>query len=111
MTNGKKIHNFSAGPSILSDYAIEKSTLDLKSFSDTGLSVLEVSHRSKQFVKVAEEAISLVRQLLKLSDDYDVLFLQGGASTQFYQIPHNFLKSKAIYLNTGTWSKKAIKEA
>lgn len=111
MTNGKKIHNFSAGPSILSDYAIEKSSADLKSFSDTGLSVLEISHRSKQFVQVADEATQLVKKLLNLTDDYDVLFLQGGASTQFFQIPHNFLKTKAVYLNTGTWSKKAIKEA
>ena len=83
MTNGKKIHNFSAGPSILSDYAIEKSSADLKSFSDTGLSVLEISHRSKQFVQVADEATQLVKKLLNLTDDYDVLFLQGGASTQF----------------------------
>jgi len=111
MNNGKKIHNFSAGPSILSEYALEKSIQDIQNFAGTGLSVLEVSHRSKPFVEVVDQAQALVKKLLGLNDDYDVLFLQGGASTQFFQIPQNFLQSKAVYLNTGTWSKKAIKEA
>lgn len=111
MNNGQKIHNFSAGPSILSEYALEKSTQDINNFAGTGLSVLEVSHRSKPFVEVVEQAQSLVKQLMGLNDEYDVLFLQGGASTQFFQVPQNFLQHKASYLNTGTWSKKAIKEA
>jgi phosphoserine aminotransferase len=111
MNNPKKIHNFSAGPSILSDYALEQSVNDIKNFAGTGLSVLEISHRSKQFVQVVDEAQQLVKTLLGLNDDYEVLFLQGGASTQFFQVPMNFLKNKASYLNTGTWSKKAIKEA
>ena len=111
MNNGKKIHNFSAGPSILSEYALEKSTQDIQNFAGTGLSVLEISHRSKPFVEVVEQAQLLVKELLGLNDDYDVLFLQGGASTQFFQVPQNFLQQKAAYLNTGTWSQKAIKEA
>lgn len=111
MNNGKKIHNFSAGPSILSEYALEKSTQDIQNFAGTGLSVLEISHRSKPFVEVVDQAQLLVKELLGLNDDYDVLFLQGGASTQFFQVPQNFLQQKAAYLNTGTWSQKAIKEA
>ena len=111
MTNSKKIHNFSAGPSILSTYAIEKSIADLQNFSGTGLSAIEVSHRGKEFQKVMDDACELVRSLLDVPSNYDILFLQGGASTQFYQIPMNFMKNKAVYLNTGTWSKKAIKEA
>lgn len=111
MNNPTKIHNFSAGPSILSEFALEQSINDVKNFAGTGLSVLEISHRSKQFVKVVDEAQDLVKKLLGLGDDYEVLFLQGGASTQFFQVPMNFLSKKAAYLNTGTWSKKAIKEA
>ncbi len=111
MNNGKKIHNFSAGPSILSEYALEKSAQDISNFAGTGLSVLEISHRSKQFVEVVDQAQHLVKQLMGLNDDYDVMFLQGGASTQFFQVPQNFLQHKAVYLNTGTWSKKAIAEA
>ncbi len=111
MNNGKKIHNFSAGPSILSEYALEKSAQDISNFAGTGLSVLEISHRSKQFVEVVDQAQLLVKKLMGLNDDYDVMFLQGGASTQFFQVPQNFLQHKAVYLNTGTWSQKAIEEA
>ncbi len=106
-----KVHNFSAGPSILSKYALEKSASDIHNFANTGLSVLEVSHRGKEFVQVTADATQLVRDLLGVPSNYDVLFLQGGASTQFFQIPHNFLKTKAAYLDTGVWSNKAIKEA
>ncbi len=111
MSNTKKIHNFSAGPSILSQYAIEKSREDLVNFANTGLNILEISHRSKQFEAVMDEAISLIREILSVSDEYDVLFVQGGASTQFFQIPMNFLKKSASYTNTGTWATKAIEEA
>lgn len=106
-----KIHNFSAGPSILAQSAFEKSIADIKNFANTGLSVLEISHRSKEFEAVMQDAESIVRRLLSISDEYEVLFLQGGASTQFYQIPHNFLINGAAYTNTGTWAKGAIKEA
>lgn len=106
-----KVHNFSAGPSILAQSAFEKSIQDIQNFAGTGLSILEVSHRGKEFEKVLAETEQLVRDLLKVSDNYDVLFLQGGASTQFFQIPLNFLKSKAAYTDTGTWANRAIKEA
>jgi phosphoserine aminotransferase len=106
-----KIHNFSAGPSILAESAFEKSIQDIKNFAGTGLSILEVSHRGKEFEKVMADASGLVRTLLGVPDDYDVLFLQGGASTQFFQIPMNFLKTKAAYTDTGTWANRALIEA
>jgi phosphoserine aminotransferase len=111
MSNTKKIHNFSAGPSILSEYAVEKSIEDLKNFAGTGLNILEISHRSKQFEAVMDDAARLVKEILGIGDDYDVIFLQGGASTQFFQVPMNFLKTKAVYTNTGVWASKAIQEA
>jgi len=111
MNATKKIHNFSAGPSILSSYAINKSMEDIQNFAGTGLSILEISHRSAEFEAVMEECRLLVKSILNLSDDYDILFLQGGASTQFYQIPMNFLKTKGVYTQTGTWASKAIEEA
>ena len=106
-----KIHNFSAGPSILAESAFEKSIQDIKNFAGTGLSILEVSHRGKEFEKVMADTANLVRTLLNVPDDYDVLFLQGGASTQFFQIPLNFLRSKAAYTDTGTWANRALIEA
>lgn len=106
-----KIHNFSAGPSILAESAFEKSMQDIKNFAGTGLSILEVSHRGKEFEKVMAVTSNLVKTLLGVPDDYDVLFLQGGASTQFFQIPMNFLKTKAAYTDTGTWANRALIEA
>ena len=106
-----KIHNFSAGPSILAESAFEKSIQDIKNFAGTGLSILEVSHRGKEFEKVMADTSNLVKTLLGVPDDYDVLFLQGGASTQFFQIPLNFLKTKAAYTDTGTWANRALIEA
>lgn len=106
-----KIHNFSAGPSILAESAFEKSMQDIKNFAGTGLSILEVSHRGKEFEKVMADTSNLVKTLLGVPDDYDVLFLQGGASTQFFQIPMNFLKTKAAYTDTGTWANRALIEA
>lgn len=106
-----KIHNFSAGPSILAESAFEKSIQDIRNFAGTGLSILEVSHRGKEFEKVMADTAQLVRDLLSVPDNYDVLFLQGGASTQFFQIPLNFLKTKAAYTQTGTWASRAIVEA
>ncbi|GDX50697.1 phosphoserine aminotransferase [Bacteroidota bacterium] len=106
-----KIHNFSAGPSILAESAFEKSIQDIKNFAGTGLSILEVSHRGKEFEKVLADAVGLVKTLLGVPDDYDILFLQGGASTQFFQIPMNFLKTKAAYTDTGTWANRALIEA
>jgi len=106
-----KIHNFSAGPSILSQYTIEETAKALIDFAGTGLSLMEVSHRSKEFVAVMEEAVALVKELLEVPDTHEVIFLGGGASTQFLYAPYNLMKSKAAYLNTGAWANKAMKEA
>ncbi len=106
-----KKHNFYAGPSILPEFTKEKTAEAAMNFAGTGLSVMEVSHRSKEFVAVMDEAVALVKELLKVPEGYSVLFLQGGASTQFLMAPFNLMNKKAAYLNTGAWSKKAIKEA
>ncbi|MDE6683410.1 MAG: 3-phosphoserine/phosphohydroxythreonine transaminase [Muribaculaceae bacterium] len=106
-----KKHNFYAGPSILSTYTIQKTSDAVLNFADKGLSVLEVSHRSKEFQAVIDEAQALTKELLQLPDDYHVLFLGGGASLQFCMVPFNILEKKAAYINTGTWATNAIKEA
>ncbi|RUT79576.1 3-phosphoserine/phosphohydroxythreonine transaminase [Ancylomarina longa] len=106
-----KVHNFSAGPSILPDFTVEKTAEAIHNFAGTGLSVMEVSHRSKEFVAVMDEAQSLFKELLNIPEGYSVLFLGGGASTQFCMIPYNLLGKKAAYLNTGAWANKAQKEA
>ena len=106
-----KKHNFYAGPSILSQYAIKNTADAIINFADTGLSVLEVSHRSKEFQAVIDEAMDLVKELLDVPQGYSVVFLGGGASLQFCMVPFNLLAKKAAYLNTGTWATKAIKEA
>jgi len=106
-----KKHNFYAGPSILPEFTKEKTAQAVLNFAETGLSVMEVSHRSKEFVAVMDEAVALVKELLKVPEGYSVLFLQGGASMQFLMAPYNLMNKKAAYLNTGAWSKKAIKEA
>ena len=106
-----KKHNFYAGPSILSEYTIKNTADAILNFADTGLSVLEVSHRSKEFQAVIDEAAALVKELLNVPQGYSVLFLGGGASMQFCMIPYNFLQNKAAYLDTGTWASNAIKEA
>lgn len=106
-----KKHNFYAGPSILPEFTKENTAEAVMNFAGTGLSVMEVSHRSKEFVAVMDEAVALVKELLKVPEGYSVLFLQGGASTQFLMAPYNLMGAKAAYLNTGAWSKKAIKEA
>ncbi len=106
-----KKHNFNAGPSILPQEAIENAAKAILDLNGTGLSLLSISHRSKDFEAVLEEAKSNLAELLNIPDNYKVLFLGGGASTQFFAIPANFLNSKAGYINTGVWSKKALKEA
>lgn len=108
-----KRHNFSAGPCILPQEVFEQASKAVLNFNALDLSILEISHRSKDFVQVMENARSLVKKLLKLGDDYEVLFLQGGASLQFVMVPFNLSKEngKPAYLNTGTWASKAIKEA
>jgi phosphoserine aminotransferase len=106
-----KKHNFYAGPSILPEFTKEKTAEAVINFAGTGLSVMEVSHRSKEFVAVMDEAVALVKELLKVPAGYSVLFLQGGASTQFLMAPYNLMDKKAAYLNTGAWAAKALKEA
>src|SRR6056297_956812 len=106
-----KKHNFYAGPSILPEFTKEKTAEAAMNFAGTGLSVMEISHRSKEFVAVMEEACSLVKELLHVPEGYSVLFLQGGASTQFLMVPYNLMNKKSAYLNTGSWATKAIKEA
>lgn len=106
-----KKHNFYAGPSILSQYTIKNTADAIIDFAGTGLSILEVSHRSKEFVAVMDEARALVKELLDVPEGYSVLFLGGGASLQFCMVPFNILAKKAAYLETGTWAVNAIKEA
>ena len=106
-----KKHNFYAGPSILPEYTIKNTAEAVLDFAGTGLSVMEVSHRGKEFVAVMQEAQSLFKELLDIPQGYEVLFLGGGASTQFCMVPYNLLKKKAAYLNTGSWASKAMKEA
>ena len=106
-----KKHNFSAGPSILPREVIENTAQAVLDFNGLGLSILEISHRSKDFQAVLDEAVALFKELLNIPEGYSVLFVGGGASTQFCMVPYNFLEKKAAYLNTGVWAKKAIKEA
>lgn len=106
-----KKHNFYAGPSILPEFTKKAVADAAMNFANTNLSILEVSHRSKEAVAVMDEAVALVKELLKVPEGYSVLFLQGGASLQFHMVPYNLMKTKTAYLNTGVWSKKAIKEA
>lgn len=106
-----KKHNFYAGPSILSPYTIQKTAEAINNFADMDLSLLEISHRSKQFEAVLDEAVALTKELLQLPENYHVLFLGGGASMQFCMVPFNLLEKKAAYINTGTWATNAIKEA
>lgn len=107
----KKVHNFNAGPCVLPDQAIEKSIEALKDFAGTGMAVIEVSHRSKEWGEVMDECRSLWRELLDIPDTHEILFLGGGASMQFLFVAMNFLEKKAAYLETGVWAKKALKEA
>ncbi|MFW5916716.1 MAG: 3-phosphoserine/phosphohydroxythreonine transaminase [Bacteroidota bacterium] len=105
-----KKHNFYAGPSIMPDYTVEKTAEAVKDLDGIGLSVMEISHRSKEFDGIIKEAQQLFKELLDIPDGYHVLFLGGGASTQFLMVPYNLFNKKAAYLNTGNWAKKAIKE-
>ena len=106
-----KKHNFCAGPSILPREVIEQTAQAVLDFNGSGLSILEISHRSKDFQAVIDEAVALFKEILNIPEGYSVLFLGGGASMQFCMVPYNFLEKKAAYLNTGVWAKKALKEA
>jgi len=108
-----KKHNFGAGPGILPQVVFEQAADAVLNFNGSGLSLLEISHRSPEFTAVLEETTALVQEILRLGNDYDVLFLTGGASSQFFMVPMNLLNEgeKAAYVDTGSWSSKAIKEA
>ncbi|MBP5504832.1 MAG: 3-phosphoserine/phosphohydroxythreonine transaminase [Bacteroidales bacterium] len=107
----KKAYNFNAGPCVLPKAAIDAAIEALKDFKGTGMSVIEVSHRSKEWGEVMDECRALWRELLHIPEDYEILFMAGGASTQFLTVPMNLLEKKAAYLETGVWAKKACKEA
>ncbi len=106
-----KKHNFSAGPSILPRKVIESTAEAVLDLNGIGLSVMEISHRGKDFQAVMDETVVLFKEILNIPEGYEVLFLGGGASMQFCMVPYNLLQKKAAYLETGTWAKKAIKEA
>ncbi|HEX7410967.1 MAG TPA: 3-phosphoserine/phosphohydroxythreonine transaminase [Bacteroidales bacterium] len=106
-----KKHNFNAGPSILPRIAIENTAKAVLELNGSGMSLLEISHRSKDFQAIIDEAVALFKELLNIPENYHVLFLGGGASLQFCMVPFNLLKTKAAYLETGVWAKKALKEA
>jgi len=108
-----RIFNFSAGPAALPEAVLERAREEMLDWQGTGMSVMEMSHRGKAFMSIAEKATADLRELLAIPEDYEVLFLQGGASSQFAMVPINLLrgKTKADYINTGAWSKKAIAEA
>lgn len=107
------VHNFNAGPSILPAEVLKQASEALLNFNNSGLSILEIGHRTPLFEEVLNEAVSLVKELMQLDEDHEVLFLHGGASTQFMQVPYNLLdESKtAAYIDNGLWGSKAIKEA
>ena len=108
-----RVYNFSAGPAMLPEAVLKQAQEEILDWHGSGMSIMEMSHRGKEFISVAEKAEADLRELMKISDDYAVLFLQGGASTQFAMVPLNLLgeNNKADYINTGAWSKKAIAEA
>ena len=107
----KKVYNFNAGPCVLPKPAIEAAIEALKDFKGTGMSVIEISHRTKEWDAVMDECRSLWRELLNIPDTHEILFMGGGASMQFLMVAMNFLEKKGAYLETGVWAKKALKEA
>ncbi|MBU2651317.1 MAG: 3-phosphoserine/phosphohydroxythreonine transaminase [Bacteroidetes bacterium] len=106
-----KKHNFNAGPSILPQFTIENTAKAVLDLDGSGLSIMEISHRSKDFQAIMDKTVEMFKELLNIPEGYSVLFLGGGASLQFAMVPFNLMNKKAAYLNTGAWSKKAIKEA
>ncbi len=113
ITEKRIIHNFNGGPSVLPKTVFEQASKAVLNYNNTGLSILEMGHRTKAFQAIMDEARSLVKELMDLDDDHEVLFLHGGASTQFMQVPMNLLNDSetAAYADTGVWSTKALKEA
>ncbi len=106
-----KKHNFNPGPSILPQFTLEQTAAAVLDLNGTGLSIMSISHRSKEFTSILQDAKLLIKELLDIPEGYSILFLGGGASLQFLMVPYNLLNRKAAYLNTGSWASKAIKEA
>lgn len=108
----KLVHNFNSGPSVLPKEVFEQASNAIIDFNNTGLSILEIGHRTTLFQEVLDEAISLLKELMKLDDEHEILFLHGGASTQFFQVPMNLLDDNetASYLDCGTWEQKQSKK-
>lgn len=106
-----RVYNFSAGPAVMPVTVVQKIQKELLSYQDSGMSVMELSHRSSLFQSILNDAESLLRELMNIPSNYEVLFLQGGASLQFTMLPMNLGKAKVAYVNTGSWSQKAIEEA
>ena len=104
-------HNFNAGPCVLPKEAVESTINAIRNFDNTGIGLMEISHRTPGWERIMEETRQLWRELLNIPAEYEILFLGGGASTQFFTVPANLLKTKAAYLQTGVWAKKAVKEA
>ena len=107
----KQMHNFNAGPCVLPREAVEAAIEAIRNFDNTGIGILEISHRTPGWERVMAETRQLWRELLNIPENYEILFLGGGASTQFFHVPANLLNKKAAYLQTGVWAKKAAKEA
>ena len=105
-----KVHNFSAGPGILPAEVLKQASEACLDFNNLNLSLLEISHRSKDYIAVMEEAMQLIKDLFEVGNDYSVIYLGGGASTQFAMVPYNLLRTNghAAYVNTGVWASKAI---
>ena len=108
-----RVYNFSAGPSVLPEWVLAKAAAEMMEYGDSGQSVMEMSHRSAEYQAIIDSCEQLLRELMNIPDNYKVLFLQGGASSQFAMIPLNLMNKnhKADYITTGQWSKKAIAEA
>jgi phosphoserine aminotransferase len=106
-----KKHNFNPGPSVLPEFTLEQTAKAVVDLNGTGLSIMSISHRGKEFTAILKETNDLVKELLEIPDGYSILFLGGGASLQFSMVPYNLLNHEAAYLNTGSWASKAIKEA
>ena len=107
----KEVHNFNAGPCVLPKEAVESTINAIRNFDNTGIGLMEISHRTPGWERLMAETRQLWRDLLNIPDNYEILFLGGGASTQFFMVPANLMKTKAAYLQTGVWAKKAAKEA
>ena len=108
----KRVYNFSAGPAVLPEAVLEKAASELLCYKESGMSVMEMSHRSTDFQNIIDQAEADLRKLLNIPSNYKVLFLQGGATTQFSMIPMNLFKNKVVdFVHTGVWSQKAIAEA